>query len=666
MAIDHQKPVENGMDGAKPRVFTVAADGLATLVDKRPRPIRRTLRVTPEGLDAVLEGDNPPFIGSAPDLYPNPTADITGHRHPQRPNASFDAEEEDNNRFVGHDPTGKHPPLHPLDETGPNPFGTRHFMGEEFPGMLTFDPSGNPTFLSRFPELKKLEDVKELRLNIASKLPDFMQGDTSQAIEVRTMEEEAFAGKPLKDAFQSVDAKMVSQVKKYAKEFEQAYGVKITVGVDLPDAHLSLMGYRSNNANLLGFASFPPSINAWPEMEGLGDHPGYLLLNNNYTNTATRKECYDLFAHEFGHTLGLAHPHDLAVLNIDKRQALTATKMAYTDLKIDSFQHTVTDGKGKAQKDASGNPKIYTEGPDEGVLDYGFRKWVPNPPTMGHVSDPDPESPSCDLYKAHFDLQAHFDHALNVNKRSIVFLREHLLPMVPMVNEGKHAVLKGTSGDDLLDTNTGYSSTVTDPKTGVQQHFTHIEGHFGKVLGVKGNNTIIAADKGDQEILPGAGKNEIQFLYTGTQGTKTIQSTGQDTLVLTEELLRKQSLKAVDRAGGKLGFESSKTSIQLDGKGISSLLVVNERGRPVARIDTKGKGAEALNEEITKALAQTKQTKRSRNEPVAALENDDIPPVITRDQTLPTSRREYRNAKSWADRVTNETSQDSAALPRTR
>ncbi|MBM3617107.1 MAG: hypothetical protein FJX23_01020 [Alphaproteobacteria bacterium] len=660
MANDHQKPEASGMDGAKPRVFAVAPDGLATLVDKRPRPIRRTLRVTPEGLDAVLDGENPPFVGSAPDLYPNPTADITGHQH-HRPNANYDAEEEDNNRFVGHDPTGKHPPLHPLDNAGPNPFGNRHFMGEEFPGMLTFDPAGNPTFLSRFPELKKLEDVKELRLNIASKLPDYMQGDTSQAIEVRTMEDEAFSGKPLTEAFQSVDAKMISQVKKYAKEFEQAYGVKITVGTDLPDAHLSLMGYRSGNANLLGFASFPPSINEWPEMEGLGDHPGYLLLNNNYTNTATRKECYDLFAHEFGHTLGLAHPHDLAVLNIDKRQALTATKMAYTDLKIDSFQHNVTDGKGNPVKDASGNVKIYTEGPDEGVLDYGFRKWVPNPPTMGHVSDPDPESPSCDLYKANFDLQAHFDHALNVNKRSIVFLREHLLPMVPMVNEGKHAVLRGTKGDDFLDTNPGYSSTVTDPKSGVQQHFTHIEGHFGKVMGIKGNNTIIAAEQGDQEILPGSGKNEIQFLYSDTRGTKTITSTGKDTLVLTEDLLRKQSLKAIDREGDKLGFESAQTAINLDGKGIQSILVVNERGRPVARIDTHGKQADALNAELKTALSQTKQSKRARSEAVTPAD-DDTPPVQTHDQTLHTTRRDYRSAKSWTDRV----SADNAALPRTR
>lgn len=581
----------------------------AALFPARPTSVRRTVRFTPEGLDSLLIAPDQPILpGTSADTYTSLGADMTGsgagkhpHAHDIRPLGFLDGEInegdlDDESRFVGRDLQGKQAPAHPLEVPGPNPYGKRQFLGAEFPGMFTFDPSGKPTFLSRFPEAKSIADIKEIRINIATKLPDYMTGDTSQVVEVESMEEEAFGGKPLTEAFTPMQGTLLKQIQRYAQEFEAAYGIKITYGFDLPDPHLSLMGYNSPNQNLLGFATFPPSINQWPSMEGLGDHPGYMLLNHQYTSKATAKECYDLFAHEFGHTLGFAHPHDIAILQMDKREALTATKMAYTDLTLRAFQHVITDGKGEPIL-KKGKPQYYSEGPEEGVLDLGFRKWVAMPPVMGHVSDPDPDSPTCDLYKGSFDLQAHFNQALQDNAKSYVFKLEKLLPMVPMINDGKHTVLRGTTGDDLLDTNPGYNSVVRDATLGVDQRFCLIEGHFEKVLGISGNNTIITAKAGAQEIHPGKGASEVQFLYPEFSGDKRIVGqSGKDTLVLTDEVMKRNGFHAEKGKGGSLVLKGEKATIALEGKGVARIAIIDQHGGRLSVIETDGLSAEQLNQ----------------------------------------------------------------------
>lgn len=623
---------------------------------RMPTPLS-TIRVTEQGLDDFLQ-EGPSAFPPGPDTYLTPADCVTprrhGHDNDGQDEIDFDEDAalSSNGDHVGRDLSNKQQPVHPLDDSGPNPHGDRLFYGDEFQGMLTFDAKGVPTFHSRFPEAKSVQDITELRVNIATKLPAYMTGDTPQAEEMEAMENDAFDGNSLEDVFARVDDKMVAQVERYAKEFEQAFGIKMTVGFDLPDPHLSLMGYTKGDPNLLGFASFPPGINDWPELEGLGVHAGYMVMNNQYTETASEKEVYDLFSHEFGHTLGLAHPHDLALLNMSKREALTATKMAYTDLKLRAFQHLVTDGEGNPVLDDKGEKQYSSFGPDEGVLDLGFRKWVANPGKLDHAKQPDPNKPGYDGYNAVFDLEAHSEFAKKENARSIVFLRERLLPMVPMVAEGKNTVLKGTPGDDFLDTNPGYASLVKVGGTRVKQKFVLTEGHMEKVLGISGNNTIIAAQNGKQEIHPGTGENEIRMLYADMKGEKTIVSEGKDTLVLTDELLEAQSFKA-RKSNGAMTLTSDKGArITLAGEGVQKIRVVNHLGRVQAEIDVQGLSSTDLNREFLEGNAWKKQAEQRAKKADPDL-IDPLPQTFDRTPPLKLGggARTAEQGGSWLDRV---------------
>ena len=387
----------------------------------RPGPIR-TIRVTKEGLEDFLS-DNPSVFAPGPDTYiPVSAGDHGTHEGELGENPFFFPGFGTGGNHVGRNLKNKQQPERAIDAPGPNPYRQRKFLGDEFQGMLTFDGKGVPTFYSRFPGSEgKASNVKEYRLSIATTPPAFMVEGTDQAADIDSMKDDAFGGKPFKDVFKQIDKKTLTQLRKYAKQFEAAYGIKLTVGFDLPDAQLTLAGYGEGDPNLLGFAAFPPGINDWQEMQGLGHHPAYMCLNNQYTATATAKECYDLFAHEFGHTLGLAHPHDLAVLNMTRREALTATKMSYTDLKLEAFRHVVADAEGNPLKDKRGRLKYYSVGPDEGVLDYGFRKWTSEAPLLNHVTNANPRDPENDLYKGVYDLEAHQQRAVTLHTKSMVY-----------------------------------------------------------------------------------------------------------------------------------------------------------------------------------------------------------------------------------------------------
>lgn len=593
----------------------------------------RKLRVTKEGLDAIL--NNAPLPPSVKPYhpFPHPIDDIISPVPP-----AVGQEDYDPTRKVGRNLTGKQKPQHGMAAIGPDPLQQRRFLGEEFPGMMTFDGKGAPSLLSRFPEAKGWQDIREIRINIATALPEYMTGTHSQALKVQAMEDEAFGSKTLPEVFTPAPKKMIDQIRKYARDFEETYGIRITVGHDLPDAHVCLMGYQSRNQNLLGFASFPPGVNDWPEMDWLGDHPAYMLLNSRYMDAASGKDCYDLFAHEFGHTLGMVHSHDAAILDMSARESMTATKMAYSDLNIQAFRHLITDGEGKPLLTAQNHKQYYSAGVDEGVLDYALRQWVSHPPMLGSVTQPDPALPDCDAYKGVFDLQVHHDLALRANKDALTFRYERLLPMVAMVNNGEHSVLRGTKGDDLLDCNPGYNSTVGNPAKEIEQHFNLIEGHFGKVFGVAGNNTIIAAQKGDQEIHPGPGHNQVEFLYSDFSGHKKVVSEGPDVVVLTTDILSEPGLKKQDGPQGQLYLENARGSIALEGRG-RSIKIITPEGRHVTTLAAQEATAANLDKSMAtyRTLTGAKETNPYR------------PPV----QPLPES------AMRWQDRI-------AAAQPRER
>lgn len=605
-------------------------------------PAQASVRVTKEGLEDFLS--DAPTTGTF-----TPFTNLPGDCQVNGNGEHIEGEEEDlgtEGNHTGRNLKGKQKPERPIDQPGADPYSDRKFVGDEFQGMLTFDRQGKPTFWSRFPGAKNAKQIKELNVSIATKLPSFVIGDTSQAHDIDAMEEDAFDGKHFEEVFAPIHDRLLKQIQQYATEFEAAYGIKMNVEFDHPDPQLCIMGYAQGNPALLGFAAFPPSINEWESMGVLGHHPAHMLLNNDFAEEATDKEIYDLFSHEFGHTLGFAHPHDLALLNMDKREALTATKMAYTDLSLETFRHAVRDKNGNPQKGKDGKPVLYHNGPDEGVLDYGFRKWTAEAPVLNTVSNPDPDAKDNDLYKGIYDLQLHYEHALETNKDSLVFTTERLLPMVPMINDGKHTELRGSQGNDYIDTNPGYSSIVADAKSGIRQKFVLVEGHMEKVLGVAGNNTIIAAQAGNQEIQPGPGTNTIQFFYPTMAGNKTILSTGTDRLVITEDVLKAHNFAATQK-DGSIVLDSGKSQLTLSGKGLDSILIINKWGKPLCDVKVAGMNAEQLNDGIFKdsawknAAREQAEKKKAAQKPASVLSEISSTPPISWSQP----------ADSWTDRV---------------
>ena len=215
-----------------------------------------------------------------------------------------------------------------------------------------------------------------------------------------------------------------------------------------------------------------------------------------------------------------------------------------------------------------------------------------------------------------------------------------MLPMVPMLNDGKNTVLKGSHGNDLLDTNPGYSSIITDPASGAKQHFALVEGHMEKVLGITGNNVIIAAAHGDQEIHPGDGKNQIQLLYPDQTGSKKIISTGEDTLVLTDTLLEQQRFTARAKQGGINLRTRDGNEIFLGGNGPKFVQVINERGKLLCKLDVTGLSASDLNTAIFRDNAWKKLVALPVTPTQPTKPTEPVVPIDIHTPTLPKDKAE--------------------------
>lgn len=515
-----------------------------------------------------------------------------------------------------------------LDAKGPDPYANsyepdakkRDFFGDEFQGMLVHDKSGRPAFWSHFKRadgspIQSQEDLKgqTFKIHLADKLPKYLEGHAS----IEGMD--IWEGKPAKDAAVKVAGRLQKEIAEYAKEFSKVTGLNVVLTDDPKEADLTVMSWAKSKPSfggtLLGFASFPESVNTWASLNGLGNKPAFMFLNNEWTERkgTSDREVRNLFAHEFGHNMGWAHPHDLARLNHSQAETLGMTLMAYS--------------QGQPQDFAG------TEGAGMGAIDYTFRKWLPEAPALntgeGKV----------------YDLQKHLEQSFKNNAGTAEFQRTRLLHTAVIVDSGKGTELHGTKGNDFIDTNPGYASIINvpveelsgaavtandnkalnahvvsedEPKEEAaaaptprapykprpaQQKIVLSEGHIAKVKGITGDNVIIASESGDQVIEPGNGKNEVRFYYQNIGGHKTIHSEGKDTLVLSQSiLLSHKGLKATEK-DGTLVIGDGKESITLSGNKLESIRVIDTQGRVLEEKAVKDLSADQINEEVLKPAA---------------------------------------------------------------
>lgn len=506
--------------------------------------------------------------------------------------------QEDDRPFVGAVLDYKVKPRQEQHE-GKDPFGLRNYIGDEFPRMLAYGPpvleqkiitdeDGNrqmatevveeakPAFYSHWPEGTALEDMKTIKVNIATQIPEYMKRGTIAA-SMDARKDFSFKGQSLDESFVQITDKVEKAWRSYAKDFEKTFGIKLDVRRDdsdephaEEDVNISVCGFSGGNPQLAGFANFPDAVNRWPGLDSLGHKQGFMMLNHEYTNNPLVDDqmVYDLILHEMGHFFGWVHPHDLGAMEMTQAEALNSTAMAYTDGKFTKFEGQ--------------------EGVTSGVVDLFFRNYMANPPELNND------------HGTVYDMEAQYKQSLGENADSKVMAMTGLMPAVPILNNGTGTVLKGSTNDDIIDTEPGHMSFRKN-HIGVKQGYALVEGHISKVMGRAGNNHIFTSSKGSQEIYPGPGQNQIHVYEPEIGDNKIVHSTGNDTLVLHQDILLahgKLSGKGisfdleVEQDGNDIILKGEGGSIVLKDqllkdKGVSSIAVVNDEGRAVMQQDVR-------------------------------------------------------------------------------
>lgn len=464
-----------------------------------------------------------------------------------------------------------------LDVEGPNPLADRAFIGDEFQGMLMFGTDGAPAFKSLWPADASDAERKVLKVNIARTLPQAM--DALPPVEKKALERRAgVAGQSLQSQFTPTDARIEKAIQSYARRFEQAFGIHLDIGHDKADAQIHVMGYKDARADSPhAYASFPGAMDGWKELAPLSHSPGYVMVNQDSFAKLSDKQVDELVAHEFGHALGLAGPHNLALFRtLSSREAVTLTSMAYSDLAYGTADETSAHGFG--------------------ALDLGLRKWLPNPPAL-------------DNKQQTYDLEALHKASLQQNKRSITYRKTALLPVIPIVANNAENVLYGTSGNDFIDTNPGYLSRMVTGSPARRQSFALMEGHIGEVYCQQGDNKVVASAVGDQTIHTGAGHTEVRLLYPLMTGAKTIDAEGDVTLSITASYLKQAQDMAASAQGRDVVLSTKGAELRLEGQaageGITRLRVLSERGRVLFEKETKGLSLDELKNEVLEPALQT-------------------------------------------------------------
>lgn len=619
------------------------------------------VQVTREVLETILGKNNMPQlrdpIGSYRTTGELTQALITEQRDAHIPGPADlpgdhvnEMSQEDDRPFLGVSLEGKVKPRN-LPDQGKDPLGIRSFIGDEFPRMLMYGPpkvqrgfavnpetgeremvqqvveEAKPAFWSHFKKsdgspIESMDDLKgqRLRINIATKLPDYMTtGEIAAGMDARR--EFSFRGKSLEESFTPITDKVEKAWRRFAKEYEKTTGLKVDVRRDDSDSphdeadvNMTVCGFAGGNPQLAGFANFPGAIKQWGGgLQSLGHEQGYMMLNQDYCNSPLVDEdmIYDLVFHEFGHFMGMVHPHDLGAMRMSQPEALNNTAMAYTDAKFTRF---------------SGQ-----EGAVCGAVDMGLRNYMPEPPELntdhGQV----------------YDMEVEYKRCLGENADSQVMAMTRMMPTIPIVNNGTGTVLRGSSNGDIIDTEPGHVS-FRQNALGIKQGYALVEGHIEKVIGRAGNNHIFLSSKGSQEVHPGPGMNHIHIYAPNIGDNKVIHSTGNDKLVLHQDLFLANPDMKVEQDGNDIVFTGKGGSITLKdqlvrGKGISSLAVLDDEGRAVMQQDTRRFTISGFNTDVIQPMKRHVRRIKAAEKEEAQLRakgmwKDDEPPADF-ENTLP-------------------------------
>ena len=366
-------------------------------------------------------------------------------------------------------------------------------LGEEN-GMLITDIEGKPAFFNYF---GNGEPSITVSVTTTDAMPASMRDHLGQLTKFR--QEHVSSQLEPKD-FRGIDPQSVEVIRYFFKEFEELTGVHVNVTENSTNADIVIGGYAGEH-DTIGYASFPQEV---PELRLLPQNRGYMLLSTEYLKKKLEEgnvqAIQALVAHEFGHNLGLYHPHNEKRVEtaMNDLQQDSLSRMSYNDMTFPPVATTEIDA-------GYGPLDIYLI--RHALTSRGIAVPVINPENTSYLLS------ELRLWQ--------MENTVTKNGGKL----EHI-PSLSIVDNGGRNELVGTDGDDLLVTQSGYCGLLDRKNDRIEiakdgQPFCLVEGEFSLVKAGDGNDLILTADGTEQVVYTGTGSNQVALLNSNI-GAKVI------------------------------------------------------------------------------------------------------------------------------------------------
>lgn len=366
---------------------------------------------------------------------------------------------------------------------------------DEQNGMLLRDLSGRPAFANYFDSLRQGEMQMSISIATTEAMPYGLSNKLGQLTKYR---QEHVSNKVSPEDYRPISAESAEVIRHFFAEFEQLTGIKVEVRENDPKADIIIGGYISDD-NYIGFASFPQEL---PLVSKLSYNQGFMMLDVNYLAQRLKdgnpEAVLALVSHEFGHNLGILHPHDgLVHTAMNDKQQDAVARMSYNNHTFPAIATTDIDS-------GFGPLEIY-------VLREALRDLGVEPPRIN------PENNTY-LLSEMAETQREQVRAKSGRLGS--------MPALSLLDNGGHNTLEGTSGNDLLVTESGYCGLLDREQKNIQltkdgQPYCLVEGEFSVIRSGAGDDLILTASGTEQTVYLGTGRNEVALVQTRV-GDKTI------------------------------------------------------------------------------------------------------------------------------------------------
>lgn len=367
---------------------------------------------------------------------------------------------------------------------------------DERNGMVLVDNHNRPAFFNYFDSMSPEDRVFHISVTTTNKPPFDIGSWQQRLLKIRN-------GSPSvdvnQDTFRGIDPQTTEVIRSFAAEFEELTGIRMVVSENNPDADIVIGGY-SGDHETVGFASFPQEIR---EVSHLTNDQGFLMLSSEYLQKkleqGNEQAIRALVAHEFGHNLGLLHPHgDSVETAMNDMQQDAVSRMSYNDHTFPAVAMTETDS-------GFGPLDIFLI--REALRSRGIAVPEIHPENTNYLLE--------DLTAWQLE-----------NAQSKSGGRLSSVPALTLLDTGGNNTLHGTAGDDLLVSESGYCGLVDRDNETIElakdgQPYCIVEGEFSVVRSGSGDDLILTANGTEQTVYVGTGVDEVALVHANI-GNKTV------------------------------------------------------------------------------------------------------------------------------------------------